>query len=95
MYASKILVQVLNDTEKLQNSVSIAGCTPVISLWAKASERWHPQLRVHYTFANSMDALRSLARGEVLSDKEAVLISIGVWEEGLLVFLGNPKNIAL
>ncbi|TWH54873.1 LOW QUALITY PROTEIN: XRE family transcriptional regulator of molybdate metabolism [Dulcicalothrix desertica PCC 7102] len=116
MHTSKILVRVLDDTEKLQNSVSIAGCTPIISLWAKEPERWHPQLRVHYTFANSMDALRSLARGEVhiagmhlydsktqeynipfvrevLSDKEAVLISIGVWEEGLLVPLGNPLKI--
>lgn len=113
---NKVLVRVLDDTEKLQNSVSIAGCTPVISLWAKASERWHPQLRVHYTFANSMDALRSLSKGEVhiagmhlydpqtqeynipfvrevLSDREAVLITIGVWQEGLLVPLGNPLGI--
>ncbi len=112
----KVLVQVLDDAEKLQNSVLIAGCAPVISLWAKASERWHPQLRVHYTFANSMDALRSLSRGEVhiagmhlydpntqeynipfvrevLYDRKAVLITIGVWEEGLLVPLGNPLEI--
>jgi putative molybdopterin biosynthesis protein len=51
--------------DKLQNTVVMAGCTPLISLWAKATERWHPQLRVHYNFANSMAALHSLLRGEV------------------------------
>ncbi|WP_246275793.1 substrate-binding domain-containing protein [Brasilonema bromeliae] len=113
---NKVQVRLLDDTDKLHNTVVIAGCTPVISLWAKATERWHPQLRVHYNFANSMAALRSLERGEVhiagmhlydpqtgeynipfareaLGGKNAVLITIGVWEEGLLVAPGNPMGI--
>ena len=113
---NKVRVQLLDDMEKLHNTVAIAGCTPVISLWAKATERWHPQLRVHYNFANSMAALHSLKRGEVhiagmhlydpqtgehnipfvqqtLAGKNAVLIAIGVWEEGLLVAPGNPMGI--
>lgn len=94
----------------------IAGCAPVISLWARSSERWHPQLRVQYNFANSMAALHSLCRGEahiagmhlydpetgehntpfvrkVLAGRSAVLITLGVWEEGLLVQPGNPMQI--
>ncbi len=113
---NKVQVRLLDDMDKLHNTVVIAGCTPVISLWAKATERWHPQLRVHYNFANSMAALRSLDRGEVhiagmhlydpqtgeynipfvreaLAGKNAVLITIGVWEEGLLVAPGNPMGI--
>ncbi|MBW4597671.1 MAG: helix-turn-helix domain-containing protein [Brasilonema angustatum HA4187-MV1] len=113
---NKVQVRLLDDMDKLHNTVVIAGCTPVISLWAKATERWHPQLRVHYNFANSMAALRSLERGEVhiagmhlydpqtgeynipfvreaLAGKNAVLITIGVWEEGLLVAPGNPMGI--
>ncbi|GAA6615572.1 substrate-binding domain-containing protein [Scytonema sp. NUACC26] len=113
---NKVQVRLLDDMDKLHNTVVIAGCTPVISLWAKATERWHPQLRVHYNFANSMAALRSLCRGEVhiagmhlydpqtgeynipfvkeaLAGKNAVLITIGVWEEGLLVAPGNPMGI--
>ncbi|ARV60568.1 XRE family transcriptional regulator [Nostocales cyanobacterium HT-58-2] len=113
---NKVHVKLLDDIDKLHNTVVIAGCTPVISLWAKATERWHPQLRVHYNFANSMAALRSLDRGEVhiagmhlydpqtgeynvpfareaLAGKSAVLITIGVWEEGLLVPPENPMGI--
>lgn len=94
----------------------IAGCTPVLSLLAKATESWHPQLRIHYRFAHSGAALRSLCRGEVhiagmhlydadtgehnipfvreaLTGKSAVLITLGVWEEGLLVPPGNPKGV--
>ena len=114
---TKVLVRLLDDLDKLYNTVVIAGCTPVISLLARATERWHPQLRVHYHFANSMAALRSLCRGEVhiagmhLYDPQtgeynipfvrkaltggqgAVLIALGVWEEGLLVPPGNPMGI--
>ena len=113
---NKVLVRLLDDMDKLQNTVVITGCTPMISLWARAAERWHPQLRVHHILANSMAALRSLCRGEVhiagmhlydpetgehnipfvreaLAGRSAVLITLGVWEEGLLVPLGNPKGI--
>ena len=113
---NKVRVQLLDDMEKLHNTVVIAGCTPVISFLARATERWHPKLRVHYHFANSMAALRSLYRGEVhiagmhlydpqtgehnipfareaLGDKSAVLITLGIWEEGLLVAPGNPMEI--
>ena len=102
--------------DTLHNTVVIAGCAPVISLWARATERWHPQLRVQYNFANSMAALHSLCRGEahiagmhlyhsetgeynipfvrdVLSGREAVVITLGFWEEGLMVQSGNPMGI--
>ncbi|BAY99945.1 transcriptional Regulator of molybdate metabolism, XRE family protein [Tolypothrix tenuis PCC 7101] len=113
---NKVQVQLLDDIDKLHNTVVIAGCTPVISFLAKATERWYPQLRVHYHFANSMAALRSLDRGEVhiagmhlydpeteehnipfvreaLADRSAVLITLGIWEEGLMVQPGNPMEI--
>ncbi|AFZ22410.1 periplasmic molybdate-binding protein/domain protein [Cylindrospermum stagnale PCC 7417] len=113
----KVRVRLLDDNmDTLYNTVVIAGCSPVISLWARATERWHPQLRVQYNFANSMAALHSLCRGEahiagmhlydpvsgeynipfvrkVLAGREAVLITLGVWEEGLMVQPGNPKGI--
>ncbi|MEH2069468.1 MAG: substrate-binding domain-containing protein [Nostoc sp.] len=113
----KVRVRLLDDNlETLHNTVVIAGCAPVISLWARATERWHPQLRVQFNFANSMSALHSLCRGEahiagmhlydpetgeyntpfvrdVLAGREAVLITLGVWEEGLLVKSGNPMGI--
>ncbi len=109
-------VQLLDDLELLRRTVVVAGCTPAISLWAKAAERWHPGLRVHWTFDNSMSALYRLCRGEVhiagmhlydpvtqshnssfvqatLQDKAAVVINLGIWEEGLLVQSGNPLSI--
>ena len=114
---NKVRVRLLDDNlDTLHNTVVIAGCAPVISLWARATERWHPQLRVQYNFANSMAALHSLCRGEahiagmhlydpetgeyntpfvrdVLAGKKAVLITLGVWEEGLLLKSGNPMGI--
>ncbi|MBN3888689.1 MAG: helix-turn-helix domain-containing protein [Nostoc sp. JL31] len=115
---NKILVRILDDIDKLHNTVVIAGCTPVLSLLARATERWHPQLRIHYRFAHSKAALRSLCKGEVhiagmhlydpktgehnipfareaLTGKSAVLITLGVWEEGLLVPSGNPRGIKI
>jgi molybdate-binding protein/DNA-binding XRE family transcriptional regulator len=115
--SEKVRVRLLDDNmDALHNTVVIAGCAPVISLWARATERWHPQLRVQYGFANSMAALHSLCRGEahiagmhlydsqtgeynvpfvreVLAGKEAVLITLGVWEEGLMIPSGNPRGI--
>jgi putative molybdopterin biosynthesis protein len=111
-----IPVTLLDDPANLLNTVVVAGCAPALSLWARAAERWHPELRVHLTFANSTDALDQLMRGEVhiaglhlycpktktfnvpfvreaLRGQTAVLINLGVWEEGLLVPLGNPKGI--
>jgi putative molybdopterin biosynthesis protein len=58
-------VELLDERDTLARSVVLAGCTPVLSLWARAAERWYPGLRVRWIFANSMDALGSLARGEV------------------------------
>jgi len=114
---NKLQIRLLDDNiAALHNTVVIAGCSPVISLWAKATERWHPQLRVQYNFANSMSALYSLSRGEahiagmhlyhpqsgeynipfvreVLGKREAVLITLGFWEEGLILKFGNPLGI--
>jgi len=58
-------VKLLDDAESVVQTVILAGCSPALSLWAQAAERWHPGLRVHWTFANSMEALGSLQRGEV------------------------------
>jgi molybdate-binding protein/DNA-binding XRE family transcriptional regulator len=111
-----VLVKLLEEPQKLLHTVVLAGCSPALSLWARAAERWHPELRVHLTFANSMAALERLCRGEVhiagmhlycsqaqehntpfvhrvLKDKTAVLINLGIWEEGLLVQQGNPKKL--
>ncbi|MEH2061697.1 MAG: substrate-binding domain-containing protein [Nostoc sp.] len=113
---NKVQVRLLDDIDKLHNTVVIAGCTPVLSLLARATERWHPQLRIHYRFAHSKAALLSLCRGEVhiagmhlydaetgehnipfvreaLTGKSAILITLGVWEEGLLVPPGNPMGV--
>ncbi|MEH2097670.1 substrate-binding domain-containing protein [Nostoc sp.] len=114
--SQKVLVRLLDDIDKLQNTVVIAGCTPVLSLLARATESWHPKLRVYYRFAHSKAALRSLCRGEVhiagmhlydpktgehnipfvreaATGKNFVLITLGVWEEGLLVPPGNPMGV--
>lgn len=63
--ASSVRVRLLDDPDALERTVALAGCTPVLSLWARAAERWNPGLRVHWTFANSTRALERLARGEV------------------------------
>jgi len=108
-------VRLLDDPDTLARTVVLAGCTPVLSLWARSAERWNPGLRVHWIHANSMSALASLARGEVhaagvhLYDavsgefnapfvrqairEPTVLVNLGVWEEGLLVSSGNPKEL--
>ncbi|HYG56483.1 MAG TPA: substrate-binding domain-containing protein [Symbiobacteriaceae bacterium] len=109
-------VRLIDTVENLQQTVVLAGCSPALSLWARAAERWHPGLRVPWVFANSMDGLHRLARGEVhgaglhlcdpatgeyntpfvrreLAGRQAVLINLGVWEEGLLVAPGNPHAI--
>ena len=109
-------VTLLDEPANLLNTVVVAGCSPALSLWAKAAERWHPELRVHLTFANSMAALERLKRSEVhiagvhlycpktqtfnvpfvhqvMLEQTAVLINLGVWEEGLLLAPGNPKGI--
>jgi putative molybdopterin biosynthesis protein len=111
-----IEVEPLDDPEAMKRTVVLAGCTPVLSLWARAAERWYPGLRVHWTFANSAESLRSVADGEVhaaglhvldpatgeyntpyvrrhLPHRDVVLINLGVWEEGLLLQVGNPKGI--
>jgi molybdate-binding protein/DNA-binding XRE family transcriptional regulator len=109
-------VQCLDELENLARTVVIAGCAPALSLWARSAERWHPGLRVHWTHANSMEALHRLARGEVhaagvhlfdpitgahnvpfvrrvMSECPAVLVNLGLWEEGVLVKPGNPKRL--
>ncbi|MBW4508861.1 MAG: helix-turn-helix domain-containing protein [Scytonematopsis contorta HA4267-MV1] len=114
--AEKIQVRLFEDINKLSNTVTIAGCSPVVPLWAKAAERWHPQMRVQCNYVNSLAALQSLNRGEIhiagmhlydpetleynipfarkiLAGKNAALITLGMWEEGLLVQPGNPKDI--
>ncbi len=61
----RLRVRLLDAPENLLRTAVVAGCTPALSLWARAAERWHPGLRVHWIFANSTDGLQRLARGEV------------------------------
>ncbi len=115
----RLQVKLLESPEKLRHTVVLAGCTPAMSLWARATERWHPETRVHWSFANSMAALESLCRGEIHvagmhlyspqtgeyntpfvrcapANRATVLFNLfnlGVWEEGLLIQLGNPKGL--
>jgi putative molybdopterin biosynthesis protein len=63
--SKRVEVRVSEEPEVLARSVAVAGCTPALSLWARAAERANPGLRVNWTFRNSMDALNSLTRGEV------------------------------
>ncbi len=63
--SDRLRVRLWNDPQTLGRTVVLAGCSPALSLLARAAERWHPELRVHWRFANSMTALRSLVRGEV------------------------------
>jgi molybdate-binding protein len=62
---TELEVELLDDPQSLGRTVALAGCTPVLSLWARAAERWYPGLRVHWAFSNSTAALHALARGEV------------------------------
>lgn len=62
---STMKVRLLKDLSQLHHTIALAGCSPAISLWAKSAELWHPKLRVHWTFDNSMNALHRLRRGEV------------------------------
>ena len=58
-------VTLLDEAEALARTVVLAGCAPALSLWARSAERWYPGLRVHWSHANSTDALALLRRGEV------------------------------
>ena len=111
-----VRVKLWAQPETINQTVAVAGCTPVLSLWARVAEYWYPNLRVYWSFANSMEALERLCRGEVhiagmhlyspetdsynvsfvreaVMNQRAVLINLGVWEEGLLVQPNNPKKL--
>lgn len=58
-------VQLLDTPDALAQTVLLAGCAPALSLWTRSAERWHPGLRVHWSYANSTASLAHLARQEV------------------------------
>ena len=62
---SSLQISSLDELENLRKTVVLAGCTPALSLWARAAERWYPGLRVQWIFANSTQALDYLQRDEV------------------------------
>jgi len=57
-------VRLQDSAEVFAATVSVTGCTPALSLWARAAERQHPGLRVAFSYANSMEALARLARAD-------------------------------
>lgn len=102
--------------EVVERTVVLAGCSPALSLLARAAERAHPGLRVHWMHANSRRALAHLGRreihvagvhvwdartgdsnrpfvGRVLPGRHVVLITLGVWEEGLAVASGRRARV--
>lgn len=60
-----VRVRLLDDPASLGATVIVAGCSPALSLWCQAAQRWHPGLRAHWIFANSMAGLERLKRCEV------------------------------
>lgn len=60
----RIPVTLFEDPAKLRQTVVLAGWESALSLWARAAERWHPELRVRRILMNSTDALQSLIHGE-------------------------------
>ncbi len=114
--SNHLKIELTDDDETPYRTVIIAGCTPVISMWTRAAERWNPGLRVHWLHANSVRGLEMLGAGEVhvagvhlqeletgngnevfvrrlIPDEKMLLVSLGSWEEGLVVAAGNPKSI--
>ena len=114
--ADRVRIRPLDDPRSFAQTAVLAGCSPALSLWARAAERWHPGLRVHWAFANSTAALESLGRRQIhaagvhlfdpatgehnvpfvrkaLPQQPAILVNLGVWDEGLLVRSGNPLGL--
>lgn len=60
----RVIVRLLDELSYLVNTVVVAGCSPSLLTWAKAAERWNPDLRVQVRFANSTAALTRLMGGE-------------------------------
>lgn len=112
----RVRVRLMDDPESLRRTVVVAGCSPALPVWARAAERLRPGLRVLWRYANSEQALQSLARGEVhlagvhlydpatgefnvpfvrrmLPGREVTLVSLGTWEEGLVVRPDNPLTL--
>jgi putative molybdopterin biosynthesis protein len=63
--AALLSVRLLDEPDHLAQTALIAGCDPALSLWARAAERWQPDLRIGWLWANSTEALLALRRGEV------------------------------
>lgn len=61
----RLLVEPLDDIGRLRRTVVLAGCSPALSLWARAAERWNPGIRIIWKYCNSTDALTELAAGAV------------------------------
>ncbi|HEY8394861.1 MAG TPA: substrate-binding domain-containing protein [Thermaerobacter sp.] len=62
---SRWRVRLLDRPEDLARTVVIAGCSPELSLWARAAEATHPGLRVRRLVTNSVTALQLLRQGAV------------------------------
>jgi putative molybdopterin biosynthesis protein len=61
----RLRARLLHAEDSAEDTVIVAGCSPALSLLARAAERWHPDLRVHWQDANSATALGRLARQEI------------------------------
>lgn len=58
-------VELLDAPEAVERTIFLAGCSPVLALWARSAERWLPGLRVAWIHANSTQALQALANEEI------------------------------
>lgn len=63
--SSMVPVEPFDDEGPLSRTVVLAGCTPALSLWARAAERWNPGIRILWKFRNSLQALDDLVDGTV------------------------------
>lgn len=58
------MVDLLVDPEVIEHTVVVLGCDPALSLLSAHLSRRYPSLRLLWTHAGSLAALRGLARGE-------------------------------
>ncbi|HEY8486548.1 MAG TPA: substrate-binding domain-containing protein [Limnochordales bacterium] len=62
---ARVRVQLWNEVAALERTAVVAGCAPALGVWGRIAEGLRPGLRVLHRHANSEQALRLLASGQV------------------------------